>query len=67
MTGRQYESVIMHLRKATKLYSHNNRKCHNADCKNCVFTHKEDCIFKGLNHVLNTADQAMLITSPSHP
>jgi hypothetical protein len=67
MTGRQYDSVIMHLRKAKTLYTNNNKKCKKADCKNCVFEYNEKCIFTGVNHVLNTADQAMLITAPSHP
>jgi hypothetical protein len=67
MTSRKYESIILHLRKASSLYSANSAKCKNADCKNCVFTYKENCIFTGLHKVLNTADQAMLIAPPTHP
>jgi hypothetical protein len=67
MTGRQYDSVIMHLRKAKTLYTHNNKKCEKSDCTNCVFSYKDNCIFTGVNHVLYTADQAMLIAAPTHP
>jgi hypothetical protein len=67
MTGRQYGSVLLHLRKATELYSRNNKNCDPAKCDNCVFIHDGQCIFKGLHNVLNTADQAMLLVAPSHP
>jgi hypothetical protein len=67
MTGRQYDSIINHIRKATQLYSRNKSNCEQKKCSNCIFAYDKDCIFKGLHTVLNTADQAMLIAPPSRP
>jgi hypothetical protein len=67
MTTRKYESIILHVRKAYKLYSANSAKCKNADCSKCVFITGEKCLFPHLRNILNTADQAMLLAPPSHP